>query len=101
MSDQAVTVLTAGLVSRVNDLAAAVSGDACQTLLQQQDQLSDLMLATIARDLDAQAQSFDQAVVALHAAIDAATAAQADLKKTTDAIDKIAKAIAQIGALLG
>ncbi|QOZ83354.1 MULTISPECIES: hypothetical protein [Chromobacterium] len=100
MDSHRVTELASGLASRINNLAVASQGADSRTLLAQQDELANQTLALIARDLNADAEDFQRAIVALQAATDAADHAGQQLQRVGDTIKLTAKAISAVAKLL-
>ena len=100
MDSHRVTELASGLASRINNLAVASLGADSRALLAQQDELAKQTLALIAQDLNADTADFQQAVVALQAATDAAEHAGQQLHRVGDAIKLTAKAISAVAKLL-
>lgn len=100
MDSHRVTELASGLASRINNLAVASLGADSRALLAQQDELANQTLALIARDLNADTESFQHAIAALQAATDAADHAGRQLQRVGDAIKLTAKAISAVAKLL-
>lgn len=100
MDSHDICELVSGLASRVNNLAVASTGDISRTLLQQQDELSNLALAAIAKDLDATTKDFANSIAVLNQATAAADTAASNLQQVTNAINLIAKAISTVTNLL-
>ncbi|MHB0991732.1 MAG: hypothetical protein ACYC0M_10695 [Burkholderiales bacterium] len=100
MDSHDICELVSGLASRANNLSVAITGDTSRTLLQQQDELSNLALATIAKDLDTTTTDFVNSISVLNQATAAADTAAKNLQQVTNAIDLIAKAISSVTNLL-
>jgi bisphosphoglycerate-independent phosphoglycerate mutase (AlkP superfamily) len=84
---------TAGLASRVNNLAVKQTGDSCRQLLSQQDKLIKLEMAVIVQNLDCEKPAYQKAIDGLNKAIKAVEAADKDISKVADAIKRVKQAI--------
>jgi hypothetical protein len=84
---------TAGLASRVNNLAVNQSGNASRQLLEEQDRLTKLEMVAIVKDLNSEQDAYKQAIEGLNTAIKAVEDADADITKVADAITLVKKAI--------
>ncbi len=82
-----------GLASRVNNLAVLHTGNESRTLLEQQDQLTKLALAAIAKDLDAERPAYKAALQSVKDAIGFIGAADNRLDNVAQGIKLVAKAI--------
>lgn len=91
---------TAGLASRINNLAVLTTGPECRTLLEQQDELTKLAMAAIVRDLNAERQAYQTALNDLQAAIAYIGEANKKVANVAKAIKMVAKAIASVSKLL-
>lgn len=78
--------LTAGLASRVNNLAVMETGNISRTLLEQQDRLAKLAMVAIIKDLKAEQADYQAAIKGLNEAI-------AYIGKADKKIDNVARAI--------
>lgn len=83
---------TAGLASRVNNLAVHHSGNASRRLMEQQDRLTKLELVAIIKDLNDEHEDYKEAIEGLNKAIDAIGEADKKIQKIADTITLIKKA---------
>lgn len=84
---------TAGLASRVNNLAINQSGNQSRQLLEEQDRLIKLEMVAIAKDLNCEHDAYKKAIKGLNIAINAVEDADKDITKVADAIALVKKAI--------
>jgi hypothetical protein len=84
--------LTAGLASRVNNLAVLESGPDSRTLLELQDRLAKFVMLAIVRDLNAEQADYQASVAGLKEAIDYLGDAGKKSKKISKAIKLASKA---------
>ncbi len=87
---------TAGLASRVNNLAVLHTGKHSRQLLELQDRLAKLTLLAIVKELNAEHDAFQAAIAGINAAIDLIGDANQKLKKINEAIHVIAQTIDSI-----
>ncbi len=83
---------TAGLASRVSNLAITHTDDDSRNLLEIQDRLADLSLAAIVRDLDEEAVAYQKAIKGLNDAIDFIGEADGQIANVAKAITLASKA---------
>jgi phage host-nuclease inhibitor protein Gam len=91
---------TAGLASRVDNLAALETGDTSRELERQQVRLEKLALVAIAEDLDASAGSYQAAIASLTAAIAAVGEADRSMKEIGKIIELVSKTADLVEAAL-
>jgi len=84
---------TAGLASRVNNLAVKTTGDFCRQLLSEQDRLIKLEMVAIVQELDGEKPAYKKAIDGLNKAIKAVNDADKDISKVADAIKQIKQAV--------
>jgi hemerythrin-like domain-containing protein len=84
---------TAGLASRVNNLAINQSGNQSRQLLEEQDRLIKLEMVAIVKDLNCEHDAYKKAIKGLNIAINAVEDADKDITKVADAIALVKKAI--------
>jgi hemerythrin-like domain-containing protein len=84
---------TAGLASRVNNLAINQSGNQSRQLLEEQDRLIKLEMVGIVKDLNCEHDAYKKAIKGLNIAINAVEDADKDITKVADAIALVKKAI--------
>ena len=84
---------TAGLASRVNNLAVNQTGDASRQLLEEQDRLIKLEMVAIVKDLNGEHAAYKKAIAGLNKAIKAVDDADKDIAKVADAITLVKKTI--------
>ncbi|MDZ7263689.1 MAG: hypothetical protein ONB16_03835 [candidate division KSB1 bacterium] len=84
---------TAGLASRINNLAVLHSGKHSRQLLELQDQLARLTLLAIVRELNAEHEAYQAAMAGIHQAIDLIGEADKKIKKITEVINVVAQTI--------
>ena len=100
MDSHDICELASGLASRANNLSVDTTGADSRTLMEQQDQLSNLALAAIAKDLDATTKEFAATYDILIQATAAADAAAKQIQQVANAITMIGKAITSVASLL-
>lgn len=83
---------TAGLASRVNNLAVNHSGESSRRLLEQQDRLTKLELVAIVKDLNDEREDYKKAIEGLNKAINAVGEADKKIQKIADTLTLIKKA---------
>lgn len=91
---------TAGLASRVNNLAVYHSGKASRLLLEQQDKLAKFALAAIVKELNEEHSDYKAALKGLDDAIKYIGAADRDIEGVSKAIKLTAKAVALVEKVL-
>jgi hypothetical protein len=84
---------TAGLASRVNNLAVKQSGIVCRQLLHEQDELIKIQMAAIVQDLNCEEPEYKKAIDGLNKAIKAVDDADKNISKVAEAINQVKKAI--------
>ena len=84
---------TAGLASRVNNLAVNQSGNHSRQLLEEQDKLIQLEMVAIVKDLDGEHIAYKKAIDGLNKAIKAVEDADKDITKVANAIALVKKSI--------
>ncbi len=84
---------TAGLASRVNNLAVNQSGNASRQLLEEQDRLTKFEMVAIVKDLNSEHEDYKNAIDGLNSAIKAVDDADKDISKVADAIELVKQAI--------
>ncbi len=83
---------TAGLTSRINNLAINHIGQDCRQLLEQQDRLAKLLLAAIVKELNAEHKDYLDAIEGLDEAIEFIGDADKKISNIAKAIKLTAKA---------
>ena len=84
---------TAGLASRVNNLAMKTTGDFCRQLLSEQDRLIKLEMVAIVQDLNSEKPAYKKAVNGLKKAIKAVHEADKEISKVAEAIKQVKQAV--------
>lgn len=84
---------TAGLASRVNNLAVNRSGPESRQLLEEQDKLTKIEMVAIVKDLDDEKEEYTKAIDGLNKAIKAVDDADKGITKVVDAIKFVKQAI--------
>lgn len=84
---------TAGLASRVNNLAVNQTGIQSRQLLQEMDRLIELQEVAIIQDLKSEQKDYAKAIDGLNRAIKAVEDADKDITKVSDAIKRVKQAI--------
>lgn len=84
---------TAGLASRVNNLAVLHTGKHSRQLLELQDRLAKLTLLAIVKELKAEHEAYQAAISGIQTAIDLIGEADKKIKKISEAINVIAQTI--------
>lgn len=83
---------TAGLASRVNNLAVHHAGNESRTLLEEQDRLAKLQLVAIVKDLSDEHADYKAAIKGLNNAIAFIGDADGEIREVVKAIKLISKA---------
>ncbi len=83
---------TAGLASRVNNLAINQSGNQSRQLIEEQARLIKLEMVAIVKDLNCEHDAYKKAIEGLNTAINAVEDADKDITKVADAIALVKKA---------
>ncbi len=91
---------TAGLASRINNLAVNHVGKTCRQLLELQDRLAKLTLVAIVKELNAEHDAYKEALSGLNEAVDfignadkKIKAINKTIKLTAQAVDLVEKAL--------
>ncbi len=84
---------TAGLASRVNNLAISQTGNESRQLLEEQDRLTKLEMVAIVKDLNSEHNAYKKAIDSLNTSIKAVEDADKGITNVANAITLVKKSI--------
>ena len=84
---------TAGLASRVHNLAISQTGNESRQLLEEQDRLTKLEMVAIVKDLNSEHAAYKKAIDSLNASIKAVEDADKGIARVANAITLLKKSV--------